>query len=65
MLTFGNSFFETGDFAGYLSWWGKHLFREFHFHWGPDFDWDLVDELKPDVVIGQTVERFLNKVAAV
>ncbi len=65
VLVFGNSFFGTGDFAGYLSWWGKHLFREFHFHWGPDVDWDLVDELRPDVVLGQTVERFLNRVPAV
>ena len=64
VLVFGNSFFGTGDFAGYLSWWGKHLFREFHFHWGPDIDWDLMDELKPDLVVGQTVERFLNRVAA-
>lgn len=65
VVIFGNSFFGTGDFAGYLSWWGKHLFSEFHFHWGPDFDWDLVDQLKPDVVVGQTVERFLNRVAAI
>lgn len=63
VLVFGNSFFSIGDFAGQLSWWGKHLFREFHFHWGPDLDWDLVDELRPDVVLGQTVERFLGKLA--
>lgn len=62
VLVFGNSFFGTGDFAGYLSWWGKHLFREFHFHWGADIEWSLVDELRPDVVLGQTVERFLSVV---
>ncbi len=62
VLAFGNSFFGTGDFAGYLSWWGKHFFREFHFHWGADFEWDLVDELRPDIVVGQTVERFLTRV---
>lgn len=62
VLVFGNSFFSIGDFAGQLSWWGKHLFREFHFHWGPDVDWDLVDELRPDIVLGQTVERFLGRV---
>lgn len=65
VLVFGNSFFGPGDFAGHLSWWGKHLFSEFHFLWGPNLDWDLVDQLKPDVVVGQTVERFLNRVAAV
>lgn len=61
VLVLGNSFFGPGDFAGYLSWWGKHMFSEFHFHWGPEFDWDLVDQLQPDVIIGQTVERFLPK----
>ncbi|KIP93370.1 hypothetical protein RU09_06035 [Microbacterium sp. MEJ108Y] len=65
VLVFGNSFFQSGDFAGQLSWWGKHLFSEFHFLWGPNLDWNLVDQLKPDVVVGQTVERFLNRVAAV
>lgn len=64
VLVFGDSFFGIGDFAGYLSWWGKHLFSEFHFHWGADVDWDLVDELRPDVVLGQTVERFLTRVPA-
>ncbi|MEV8174574.1 MULTISPECIES: hypothetical protein [unclassified Microbacterium] len=63
VLVFGNSFFSIGDFPGLLSWWGKYFFSEFHFHWGPDVDWDLVDELHPDIVIGQTVERFLGRVA--
>lgn len=62
VLVFGNSFFSIGDFAGLLSWWGKYFFGEFHFHWGPDVDWNLVDELHPDIVLGQTVERFLTKV---
>jgi hypothetical protein len=62
VVVFGNSFFSDGSWAGLLSWWGKHLFAEFHFIWDPAFDWDLVDELAPDIVIGQTVERFLRTV---
>jgi hypothetical protein len=62
VVVFGNSFFSEGSWAGLLSWWGKHLFAEFHFIWDPVFDWDLVDELAPDIVIGQTVERFLPTV---
>lgn len=62
VLVFGNSFFSIGDFAGSLSWWGKHFFREFHFQWAPDVDWALVDELRPDIVVGQTVERFLGRI---
>jgi hypothetical protein len=64
VVVFGNSFFSIGDWAGLLSWWGKHIFREFHFVWDPAFDWELVERLAPDVVIGQTVERFLPSVPA-
>jgi hypothetical protein len=64
VVVFGNSFFSEGNWAGLLSWWGKHLFAEFHFIWDPVFDWDLIDELAPDIVIGQTVERFLPAVPA-
>ena len=63
VLVFGNSFFQNGDFAHHLSWWAKHFFADFTFIWEPDVDWALVDELAPDVVVGQTIERFLPRVA--
>lgn len=61
ILVFGNSFFGGGDEPGQLSWWAKHFFREFRIEWNPDFDWKVVEEFQPDIVIGQTVERFLAR----
>lgn len=62
VLVFGNSFFGGGDIPGQLAWWGKQFFKEFHHVWRPDFDWALIEEIKPDIVIGQTIERFLRLV---
>jgi hypothetical protein len=62
VLVFGNSFFGGGDSPGQLAWWGKQFFQEFHHVWTPDFDWALVDEIRPDIVVGQTIERFLRLV---
>ncbi|WP_186759431.1 hypothetical protein [Arthrobacter alpinus] len=59
ILVFGNSFFGPGNISRELSWWGKMFFKEFHFLWHPEIDWDLVDRIQPDVIIGQTIERFL------
>lgn len=62
VITFGNSFFERGGAPTGLSWWFARLFREFTFVWSPSVDFTLVDDRKPDVVIAQTVERFLPSV---
>lgn len=59
VLVFGNSFFSAGDIPGELMWWGKHFFGDIRVIWQPNFDWAIVDEMRPDVVIGQTIERFL------
>lgn len=63
VVAFANSFFDTGETASRISWWASRLFREFHFIWGPDFDFAYVDRIRPDVVIGQTIERFLPRAA--
>jgi hypothetical protein len=60
ILVFGNSFFEKNPS------WGMSpifiaLFREFHFLWSPNVDKELVERIKPDFVICQTVERFLGR----
>lgn len=60
VVVFGNSFFGPGNLTRELSWWGKLFFSEFHFIWTPNVDWDIVNQLKPDIVIGQTIERFLT-----
>ncbi|WP_152045879.1 hypothetical protein [Aureimonas psammosilenae] len=59
VVAFANSFFERGTTAIGLSWWAARWFREFHFLWSPEIDFDYVDRVKPDWVICQTIERFL------
>jgi hypothetical protein len=63
VVAFANSFFDTGDNPSRLSWWAARLFREFHFIWGPNFDPTYLETIRPDVVIGQTIERFLLRPA--
>lgn len=62
LLVFGNSFFERGGHPKTLTWWFARMFTEFHFVWEPAFDWRYIDAVRPDIVIGQTIERFLNRV---
>jgi len=62
VVCFGNSFFERGVHSGHLSWWFSRLFSEFHFIWSPTLDISYVEEFLPDVVICQTIERFLTEV---
>ncbi|MDE8670739.1 hypothetical protein PY310_19380, partial [Pseudarthrobacter sp. H3Y2-7] len=38
------------------------IFREFNMVWSPSVDWSIVDELQPDILIGQSIERFLASV---
>ena len=61
-VVFGNSFFERGDLTSGLSWWCARLFREFHFIWNPSVDYGYVDAIAPDIVVAQTIERFLPMV---
>jgi hypothetical protein len=62
VIVFGNSFFERGSGSTGLSWWFSRLFSEFHFYWSPECDWDIVEKEKPDILICQTIERFLTRV---
>jgi hypothetical protein len=62
VLVFGNSFFGDGLYPDRLAWWFARFFKDFRFEWSPAFDYDVIDSYKPDVVIGQTIERFLPKV---
>ena len=59
LVVFGNSVFEHGQSPLNLSWWCVRLFREFYFFWLPETLPDTVEEIGADVVIAQTVERFL------
>lgn len=60
LVVFGNSFFERGGASFSLSWWFARLFRELHFVWTGPLDLDYAVQAKADVVIGQTIERFLR-----
>ncbi|QIA64454.1 hypothetical protein GT360_13560 [Vibrio astriarenae] len=59
VIIFGNSMFERGDSATGLSYWFSRIFSETVFYWSKSVEMSLVNEFKPDVVITQTVERFL------
>jgi hypothetical protein len=60
VIAFANSFFERGSAPRGLSWWFKHIFSEFHFVWRADLDFEYVSLQKPDLVVCQTIERFLG-----
>jgi hypothetical protein len=64
VVVFGNSFFERGDVATSLSWWGARIFKNFHFLWRPDVDYEYIKNVRPDFVICQTNERFMPKLPA-
>lgn len=59
VLVFGNSFFERGRNPHDLSWWFARQFSEYRFVWSPQVDFNLVADIRPDLVVAQTTERFL------
>ena len=61
VVAVGNSFFERGV-AYALSWWFKHMVAEFHFVWDFNMDDAYIDQVRPDVVLFQSIERFLTTV---
>jgi hypothetical protein len=60
ILIFGNSFFERVPSWG-ISPIFVALFENFHFIWTARFDDIEIRSLKPDLIICQTCERFLNR----
>ncbi len=61
IMIFGNSFFDAGTHPRHLTWWFNQYFRYVHFIWSISPDWKLIDKHKPDLVICQTIERFMRK----
>jgi hypothetical protein len=59
VVAFANSFFGLGDVPTVLTWWAARCFREFHFIWETKMDENYVRAVGPDVVICQSVERFM------
>lgn len=60
VTVFGNSFFERGNDALGLSFWFSRIFRETNFYWTPVFDEEIAIKNSSDIIICQTVERFLK-----
>lgn len=58
-VAFGNSFMDGDANQSSLSYWLAGWFQEFHFIFSPDMDLAYVERIDPDVVICQTIERFL------
>ena len=61
VMIFGDSTFGTGAHSAQLSWWASRAFREAHFIWSNTLDHDDVAAIQPDLVICQTIERFLGR----
>lgn len=61
VVAFANSFFAWGQSPSCLTWWCARYFKEFHFIWSPEIDYSYVENHRPDLVIAQTIERFLTK----
>lgn len=60
VVGFGNSFMNDYESQASLGYWLSTFFREFHLVTQPDINKDYVNNVNPDIVIGQTVERFLG-----
>lgn len=53
--------FVVGDsFSGFLSTIAKGYYKEVHWIYTRDFTMEMVDELQPDVIIWETVERYME-----
>lgn len=59
VLVFGNSFFERGGTSKTLCWWFSRIFRHLVFVWTPILLASDIEKHSPDIVVCQTVERFL------
>jgi hypothetical protein len=62
VILFGNSFFDNHVFQGSVSYWMAAWFEEYHFVFKPEMDIGYIEAEEPDVVICQTIERFLELV---
>ncbi|ABG41721.1 hypothetical protein Patl_3215 [Paraglaciecola sp. T6c] len=60
VLIFGNSFADIGKKQHHLTFWLSYCFEECYFVWAAEFDFTIIETFKPDLVIGQSVERFMR-----
>lgn len=62
VLCFCNSFFSQGQMPEHLTWWFAQTFAETRFVWNHEVLWGDVDRFKPDILVTQSIERFLTRV---
>jgi hypothetical protein len=62
VLVVGNSFFGSGDRPMDLTWWLARSVERTSFVWSAELDPEFLERYRPDVVICQTVERFMNRI---
>lgn len=63
LLAFGNSVCGSIEARqNLLSGWLARWFAEYRFHWQPAVDWAVVEAAAPDILLCQTVERFMARV---
>ncbi|WP_161893083.1 hypothetical protein [Pseudomonas juntendi] len=63
IVVYGNSFFSMCPSWG-MSPFFAALFKEFHFIWSYEVDFDQCKDIGADIVLFQTCERFLSRVPA-
>lgn len=60
ILVFGDSYseFRTHQLTGILA----ETFAETHFIWSPSIDWDYAQSIRPNLILTEMAERFMNVV---
>jgi hypothetical protein len=53
---------DLDEVQHHLTSWFSHYFTECQFVWSGEFNDKLIEKSKADIVIGQSVERFLRLV---
>lgn len=59
VMVFGSSSTGGGDDPLHLLWWLSRYFSKVYFIWQINIEFDLIEQEKPDIVLFQTIERFL------
>lgn len=62
VLSFGNSFMDDARVQDSVSYWLAGYFRDYEFRFSPAIETNALDDFRPEVVIAQTIERYLQVV---
>lgn len=58
LMLFGDSFSEFRPHL--LTAMLSETFREVHFVWSTSFDWELIERIRPNIVVTEIAERFMS-----